>query len=107
MRGPEAHKEFEVKLELPAASIAELKKSSLLRRLKRAPKHRTQVSVYFDTEKHELRKRGVMLRVRRVGSRYTQTIKAKGNSGPFERGEWETEIAGKEPDLSLAKGTAL
>ena len=48
-----------------------------------------------------------MLRVRRKGGRYIQTIKASTNSGPFERDEWETEIAGKEPDLSQADGTAL
>ena len=31
-------------------------------------------------------------RVRRVGKRHNQTIKATGNSGPFERDEWEAEI---------------
>jgi inorganic triphosphatase YgiF len=107
MHGPEPHKEFEVKLELPPASVAGLKKSPLLRTLNLPPEHTTEISVYFDTNKHKLRKSGVMLRVRRVGGHYTQTIKANGNLAPFERGEWETEIAGKEPDLSLAKGTAL
>jgi inorganic triphosphatase YgiF len=107
MHGPDPHKELEVKLELPSASIGELKKNPHLRTLKVAPKHPTEVSVYFDTDKHKLRKRGLMLRVRRVGSHYLQTIKASGNLAPFERGEWETEIAGNEPDLSLAKGTAL
>ena len=107
MHGPEPHKELEVKLELPSASIAALKKHPLLRTLKAAPKHPTEMSVYFDTDKQKLRKRGVMLRVRRVGSRHVQTIKASGNLAPFERDEWETEIAGNEPDLSLAKGTAL
>lgn len=48
-----------------------------------------------------------MLRVRRKGGHYIQTIKAASNSGPFERDEWETEIAGKKPDLSQANGTAL
>src|SRR5215831_7746446 len=48
-----------------------------------------------------------MLRVRRKGGRYIQTIKAASNFGPFERDEWETEITGKEPDLSQANGTAL
>jgi triphosphatase len=48
-----------------------------------------------------------MLRVRRVGRHYTQTIKANGSLAPFARSEWETEIAGKAPDLALAKGTAL
>ena len=48
-----------------------------------------------------------MLRVRRVGRRYIQTIKANGHSVPLERDEWEAEIAGREPDLRLAEGTAL
>jgi triphosphatase len=71
------------------------------------PNHTTEVSVYFDTDKHKLRKRRVTLRVRRAGNHYTQTIKASGNLAPFERREWETEIAGKGPDLTLSRGTAL
>lgn len=107
MHGPEPHQEFEVKLELPPASTAALRKSPFLRTLKAAPRRATEVSVYFDTAKHKLRKKGIMLRVRRVGRHYTQTIKANGQLAPFARSEWETGIAGKEPDLSLAKGTAL
>ena len=42
-----------------------------------------------------------MLRVRREGRRYTQTIKST-NSGIFQRDEWETEVAGREPDLNQA-----
>ena len=67
MHGPQPHQEFELKLALPPASLAELKKSVLLRTLKVAPRHTTEVSVYFDTVKHKLRKSGVMLRVRRSG----------------------------------------
>ncbi len=48
-----------------------------------------------------------MLRVRRIGKRYVQTIKANGNAGPFERGEWESEIADGEPDISLVRDTPL
>jgi triphosphatase len=107
MHGPAPHAEVEIKLKLAPTDIAALKKSSLLRTLKAEPKHPTEVSVYFDTAKQKLRKEGVILRVRRVGRHYTQTIKASGNLAPFERGEWETEIPRKEPDLSLAKGTAL
>jgi inorganic triphosphatase YgiF len=65
------------------------------------------VSVYFDTGKHKLRKSGLMLRVRRIGKRYIQTIKATGKSGLFERDEWESGIASAQPDLDLARGTAL
>ena len=100
-------KEREVKLELAPTSLPFLNKIPLLRRLKVTPKRAAEISVYFDTDKHKLRKKGLMLRVRRVGNRYTQTIKAAGNSAPFERDEWEAEIPGKEPDLSLADGTAL
>jgi triphosphatase len=48
-----------------------------------------------------------MLRVRRIGDRYVQTIKAMTNAGPFERDEWQAEIGGDAPELSLAYGTAL
>jgi inorganic triphosphatase YgiF len=50
-----------------------------LRALKETPKRTAEVSVYFDTDKHKLRKRGLMLRVRRVGNRYVQTIKRVAN----------------------------
>src|SRR5919204_493849 len=100
-------KEVELKLELPAASVATVKKLPVFRGLKGAPKRTTQVSVYFDTGNHKLRKNGLMLRVRRVGHQYLQTIKASENSGAFERDEWETEISGGKPDLGRAKGTAL
>jgi triphosphatase len=101
------HKELEVKLDLAPDSLRALKKIPLLGALNGKRRLTAEVSVYFDTDKHELRKKGLMLRVRRVGSRYIQTIKASGHLAPFERDEWETEIAGPEPDLSLADGTAL
>jgi triphosphatase len=104
MNGRTIQKEVEVKLELPPASLRALKKVPLF---KTPPRHTSEVSVYFDTDKHKLRKNGLMLRVRRVRNRYVQTIKATNNSGPFERDEWETELAGQEPDLRMAEGTAL
>jgi triphosphatase len=100
-------KEREVKLELAPTSLPLLNNIPLLRRLKVTPKRAAEVSVYFDTDKHKLRKKELILRVRRVGNRHIQIIKAAGNSAPFERDEWEAEIPGKEPDLSLADGTAL
>jgi triphosphatase len=100
-------KEFEIKLELAPASLPRLKKIPLLRALKARPRPRTEVSVYFDTDNQKLHKNGLLLRVRRLGDRYIQTIKANGSSGLFERDEWEAEVAGKAPDLSQAGGTAL
>src|SRR5215813_8110857 len=104
MTGP---KELELKLELPPASLRQLGKLSFVRKGKARPRRTSEVSVYFDTPKQKLRKHGVMLRVRRIGERYIQTIKAGGNGSLFDRDEWEAEIAGPEPDLDLAAGTAL
>jgi triphosphatase len=100
-------KEVEIKLELAPASLPRLKKIPLIRALKKPSRRETEVSVYFDTDKRKLRKKGLMLRVRRIGDRYIQTIKATSNSGLIERDEWEAEIADKEPDLSVVRGTAL
>jgi len=103
---PMSRKELEVKLELVPASLPALKNIPLFRTLT-TTRRVTEISVYFDTDNQKLRKNGLLLRVRRVGSRYFQTIKASGNLAPIERDEWETEISGDKPDLSLAKGTAL
>jgi triphosphatase len=100
-------KEIEIKLELSPASLPRLKKIPLIRALKGAARRSAEVSVYFDTDKHKLQKKGLMLRVRRIGNRYIQTIKATGQSGLFERDEWESDLASAEPDLDLARGTAL
>ena len=100
-------KEVELKLELPPASLPSIKQVPLLKALKPSPSRAAEISVYFDTDKHKLRKNGLMLRVRRIGHRHVQTIKASSSSGPFERGEWENAIAGNEPDLSLAKDSPL
>ncbi len=105
--GPVPHKEIEIKLELAPANLPDLKKIQLLRRIKPTAQHAKQVSVYFDTNKRKLRKRGVMLRVRHEGRHYTQTIKAIANNGEFERDEWEAEIPQNEPDFDRANGTAL
>jgi triphosphatase len=102
-----SHKEIEVKLEVAPTGLRALKTLPLFQAVKATPKCADQVSVYFDTDKLKLRKMGLMLRVRREGRRYVQTIKSTDSSGLFERNEWETEIAGKEPDLSKANGTAL
>lgn len=104
---PSTHKEVEIKLELAPASLPALKRLSLLQAAKRTQKRAAQVSVYFDTEKQTLRKKGLMLRVRRQGGHYTQTIKAITDPGSFERNEWETDVGGKNPNLEHAKGTAL
>ena len=70
---------------------------------------RPLVSVYFDTDDLLLRRAGVSLRVRRVGKRHIQTIKAGDApmAGYSDREEWECAIQGPQPDLAAAKDTPL
>ena len=48
-------------------------------------------------------------RIRRSGDRSIQTIKRVGSpaAGLFDRGEWEREIDGKQPDLAAADEAGL
>jgi inorganic triphosphatase YgiF len=64
------------------------------------------LSTYFDTRKHKLKRRGLLLRVRQADGKHIQTIK-KTSGAQFGRGEWETEIAGRTPDLDVTNGTPL
>src|SRR5262249_23890104 len=89
---PVSHREIEVKRELAPATLLTRKKIPLFQTIMAPPKRASQVSVYFDTDKHKLWQKVLMLRVRRQGRRYTQTIKSTTKSGPFQRDEWETEI---------------
>ena len=57
-------------------------------------------SVYFDTPKARLQRSGWIMRVRRQGDTWVQTIKkAAQAAGLFDREEWEFELNGPEPEL--------
>lgn len=103
----DVNKEREVKLALAPAALPQLRRLPLIRALKEPPKNQSQVSVYFDTDKEKLRKRGVMLRVRRSGGHFVQTVKGLAEGNIFVRDEWETEIESAEPDLRRVSDTAL
>jgi inorganic triphosphatase YgiF len=81
------------RLRVPGCKIGKRSESDLL-------------STYFDTRKHKLKRRGLLLRVRQTDGKHVQTIK-KTSGAQFGRGEWETEIAGRTPDLDEANGTPL
>ena len=99
-------KEIEIKLQLPSANFARLRRVPLLRGAIRSKRSENQLSVYFDTKRLKLKDNGLTLRVRRTGSRYIQTIKSD-NGSPFERGEWEAAIDDSRPDLKRADTSAL
>ena len=101
--------EIELKLEVPPKTIGTLKRMRSLRRGNGHARDKELVSVYFDTAEHTLRKRGMSLRVRHIGDRRVQTVKANGQSaaGLFQRREWEAPIRSDTPDLRAMRRTAL
>src|ERR1700704_2673985 len=99
-------KEVEIKLQLPSASSARLRRVPLLRKVRRSEQREKLVSVYFDTKRLKLKHSGLTLRVRRIGDRYIQTIKSD-DGNLFERGEWETEVSDGRPELKRADTSAL
>jgi triphosphatase len=105
MAGP---REIELKLDVPAGQMTRLRQLPLMKRAGLG-KRETLRSVYFDTGKHKLRKRGVSLRIRREGNRHVQTVKQQcgDSAGLFMRNEWQREVDGRETDLAAARDTAL
>jgi inorganic triphosphatase YgiF len=67
---------------------------------------RTLQTIYYDTPKATLRKRRTVLRVRKSGEEFRQTIKQE-SPGNFARGEWEHVIDGPELRPSAARGTPI
>lgn len=66
------------------------------------------VSVYFDTPGLAIRAAGLSLRVRHVGGRRIQTIKALAvGAGLFERTEWVRDIDGDVPTAGSCADTPL
>ena len=65
------------------------------------PSRAKLTTTYFDTPRDALRERELMLRVRRQGHRFIQTVKARDLTGGdvLERGEWEDRVKGAVPDL--------
>ncbi len=98
--------ELELKFDLAPELIAKLQASKWLGELGESGKVQTAASVYFDTPEHSLRKHGISLRVRHIGNHRIQTLK-RAKSAAFARPEWEAELDGDQPDLSLLRRRAL
>jgi len=102
--------EVELKLLINPADIAGLRRHTLLKtHATGRPRSRHLVSIYFDTPDLTLRQQRVALRVRRVGSRWVQTVKGGGEvlAGLHRRGEWEDQVAHAHPDLTKIQEPAL
>jgi len=88
--------EFELKLEVPASQLKVLQ-GRVMRLPARAKVLR---AVYYDTSNGDLARHGLVLRVRKEGGRWVQTL--KGESGRFlERLEDEADLGQGGPDAPL------
>ena len=100
--------EIQLKLAVSPENIALLKTHPDFAGAFHDPTHETLHSIYFDSDDRSLRKNGLTLRVRRVGKKNVQTIKAVDRGAKwFERSEWEQPIEGDQPDLARVMDTAI
>jgi inorganic triphosphatase YgiF len=96
--------EIELKLSLPSAQMDRLRRLGLMRTLSvgRAAR-KNLVSTYFDTPEFALRQAGMALRVRDLGDRKLQTLKApipgQIKTGLQHMAEYETEVEESRPDV--------
>lgn len=104
-----ANQEIELKFELDGDDLARRRLRAELERRFGPGKAQKLTSTYFDTADLTLREAAMSLRIRRAGRRRLQTVKARpdAGAGPFVRAEWEREIKGDAPDLSLVGDTPL
>ena len=99
--------EVELKLAVPRSALRQAMHARWLTKAAiEKPNRQRLTSIYFDTPDFALRDQGVSLRVRKTDSANLQTIKAS-NGDIVRRNEWENEIEGDRPKLSLARNTAL
>jgi inorganic triphosphatase YgiF len=96
------HEELELKLAVTPDELKRLRRDPLIRSLahNRASTKRLHTT-YFDTPSLDLQRRGMALRVRRVGKRRVQTLKVpgKGAGGLQHYREYEAEVAADTPDI--------
>lgn len=93
--------EIELKFALPAGAVFQPARVVALRGVR--PVRRRLHSIYFDTPEFALMRAGVALRVRRVGRRWIQTVKARAETmgALSRRPEWEVPVSGPRPEASV------
>lgn len=93
--------EIELKFDVPAQAHAALRRLQPLRATR--PASNRVHSIYFDTPGFELREHAMSLRLRKVGKRWVQGLKAgrSGAGGLHAREEWEVERPDATLDLSV------
>lgn len=102
--------ELELKLAVTPGELKRLRGDPLIRSLahRRANTKRLHTT-YFDTPSHDLRRRGMALRVRQVGKRHIQTLKVPGDgaTGLQHYREYEADVTAGAPDVSRIEDASL
>lgn len=99
---PGPHAEVELKLLVPPDALQRLRQAQIItQHACNAGLVRRLDAVYYDTPDRALHRSGMSLRVRRIGSRYIQTLKrTSANGSNFARREWESPVESVVPDLA-------
>lgn len=102
---------MELKLHLASEHLATVATLPELTRIADGPARVRQLrTVYYDTPDLRLFAAGIALRVRHEDGRFVQTLKTVNSAAPEDsaavaiRREWDWQIAGEAPDLSLLAG---
>lgn len=98
--------ETEFKLNVAADDIQRVMRQARLKGLVAGrPSSQRVVSHYLDSDGLDLHENDLSLRVRTEGKKVLQTLKSGGkdSAGVSERGEWEMQVAGPDPDIALLR----
>src|SRR5258708_2937259 len=99
--------EVELKLTVRSEDLPQLRNSPLLAAGQRGRGTTRNIeNTYFDTADLRLRQRNAMLRVRKQGRRYLQTLRIAGEhrGGAVRQTQWEAPVRTLEPDLATIGG---
>lgn len=101
-----ANQEIELKFEIDPSAAERLERVLIVRPGAKGapPEPRSLVSAYYDTDDCAVMQAGLGLRLREVGGKRIQTVKAE-TEGLSVRGEWEREVPGPGLDFSALKET--
>jgi inorganic triphosphatase YgiF len=98
--------EVELKLSIEPRHLDTLRQLALLREYASAPPRALQMAdIYFDTPDLAIRNSNAGLRVREADGAWIQTLKGGGSvaSGLHSRYEWESGVAGPQPELDTLR----
>jgi inorganic triphosphatase YgiF len=97
-----------VKLSVAADDLAKARLSLLAMAGRPRPGRSTIRTTYYDTADEALRRRELMLRVRKRGRQFVQTVEMHDHAGgdALARGEWEDPIKTALPDLAAPRSGA-